>query len=123
MVDVYALTPIDRTAGTVTSQKGVAQDEQLTSQQKHENLISKVRSLEKEVILYKKGTAKRIEIGKEIHKTHERIRKLKPDGRVENLEHFIIEVIKSGMSEFQWKNTVKQAVILQKKNKPPVKAI
>lgn len=111
MKDIYARTPINGTAASVVAQAGCANTDEATPEQQRDNLLAIVAKLREELKALPKTKAtagKRKALGKRIATTNLKISKLKGKEQ-RDLTHHIIDVVKEGMTRFQWQRIVEKA--------------
>ena len=100
MVDVYGMTPINRTAGLVTGQAGCT--DELTLEQERDNLVSILKRLQEEHKRYPKNSLKRKYLGKKIHEIQMQINAIRPKLKAKGVEHFIIDILREDMTKAQF---------------------
>ena len=120
----YSRTPVNREAASVTSQSGCASDDTLTDEQKRENLVAKVKVLADEVLRYPKKSKERKALNIEKTKICLEINALRPKRKIHGLSDYIVEVVKSEVSDFQFRRIIKKASENYKEalNKPNLKS-
>lgn len=97
------LVPINKTAALVTSQGGCASDDTLTTEQKRENLVTKAKHLEKQILSLPKGSEKRKELGKVKVKLCLEINSLRPKMKCKGVTDHIIDILREELTPFQFK--------------------
>lgn len=103
------LVPINKTAALVTSQSGCASDDTLTNEQKRENLVTKVKHLENEILSLPKKSKKRKELGQVKYQLCLKISSLRPTTNRKGIEGHIIDILKEEVTAFQFKRILSKA--------------
>lgn len=103
------LIPINKTAALVTSQSGCASDDTLTTEQKRENLVTKVKNLEKEILSLPKKSKKRKELGQVKVKLCLKINSLRPRMKCKGVEGHIMDILREELTPFQFKRILSKA--------------
>ena len=103
------LIPINKTAALVTSQSGCASDDTLTTEQKRENLVTKAKYLEAEILSSPKGSKRRGELGKIKVKLCLEINSLRPKMKCKGVTDHIMDILKDELTPFEFKRILRIA--------------
>lgn len=107
-INIYAMTPANRTAAIVTSQTGCTVE--LTRDQRLENLRTKVTHLQRVIANMPKDHPKRKAVGIQISKINRQINKLRTAPRYRDVHRYIVDIVKERYTGFEWKRLVDEAV-------------
>lgn len=105
----YAREPINRTAALVTSQGGCATDDTLSDEQKRENLVTKYKALEAELMSHPKGSDKRKKIGADKFKVQTEINNIRPKRKCLGLKDHILDILREELTPFQFNSIISKA--------------
>ena len=109
MLDIYSRSPINKTAALVTSQGGCATDGTLSSEQIRENLVSKLKAIEVEILACKKGSKKRKELGKKKTALQEQVSEIRPKMKCKGVKDHILDILREELTDFEFKRILKKA--------------
>ncbi len=111
MRDIYGRQPVNKTASVVTSQSGCASDNTLTNEQLRENLVSKLKHLEDEIISTPKGSRRRRELGAKKAELCAMVNGLRPSRKCKVVKDHIMDVLREELTEFEFKRILKKAIL------------
>jgi len=105
----YGARPVNRTAGIVTNQGGCAMDGALTDEQIRENLVTKWKYLNAEIVTLDKKSPKRKALGKELAELQKKISSIRPKRKCKDIKDHILDVLREELSEFDFKRIIHKA--------------
>jgi len=109
MSDIYSRLPINKTAAVVTSQSGCATDNSLSGEQIRENLVSKLKAIESEILSCKKGSKKRKDLGKLKKSLQEQVTEIRPKKKCKGVRDHILDILREELTDFEFKRIIKKA--------------
>lgn len=110
----YDMQPINKTAALVTSQSGCATDDSLSEEQKRENLVTKLKALEVELLSHPKGSEKRKRLGAYKLTLTNKVNAIRPKMKCKNVKDHILDIMREELTEFQFKRILHLASVRAK---------
>jgi hypothetical protein len=111
MSDIYALSPVNKTASIVTSQSNCASDNTLSDEQKRENLVTKLKALEIELLSHPKGSKRRKLLGLQKIKLTKQVNSIRPKRKCKGVEAHVLDILKEELTDFQFKRILHLASV------------
>jgi len=105
----YGAKPINKTAGLVTNQAGCASDDSLTDEQIRENLVTKWKHLNAQIVALDKKSPQRKAMGKELAELQAKISSIRPKRKCKDIKDHILDVLREELSEFEFKRLIHKA--------------
>ena len=110
----YDRQPVNKTAAIVTSQSGCATDDTLSDEQRRENLVTKLKVLEVELLSHPKGSKKRKELGAHKLKLTTQVNEIRPKMKCTNVKDHILDIMREELTDFQFKRILHLASVRAK---------
>ena len=88
---------------------GWEEAEELKPEQERDCLVAKKKSVADELLKYPKKSEERKRLGMLAHDLDDKIRAIRPKSRAKGIEHYIIDVLKEDMTEFQFNKIMRKA--------------
>lgn len=109
--NIYLMQPVNKSSALVVKQSHPASD-RLTAEQEIDNLRAKSLKLQSDLSLLpkiKSNHRKRKLLGKRISETNRAICDMKGASAQRDISHYIIDVVKESMTNFQWNRVFQEA--------------
>jgi hypothetical protein len=117
MFDGYIRHPINKTAATVTSQKGCSKEE-LTPEQERENLVAKKKALVNELIKCPKNSPERKELARQVTDVEAQIHAIRPKKKAPGVENYIMDILREDLTKAQFNSLMTRAIKRMQENFP-----
>lgn len=114
MESIYHRSPVNKSASVVTSQSGCATDGTLSDEQLRENLVEKLKRIEKRILSIPKNSQERKTLGKEKLRLQNKIHEIRPAKKAPGVENCFIEVCRREFTKVQFDILMAKAVALMK---------
>jgi hypothetical protein len=108
MNDLYLMSPVNKIAAIVTNQAGCG-DGALTSEQERDNLVTKWKALQAEMLSLPKGSMRRKRKGKRLCELQEQINAIRPKAKARGVEGYFVDVCREDMQKPQFDILMRKA--------------
>lgn len=117
MRDIYSSVPVNKVAAIVIGQSGCASDDTLNNEQLRENLVSRWKKLQSELLLLPKKSLKRKALGQEMQGMQDKINEIRPAKKAKGVEGYFIDAAREALTKPQFDILMGKAVKMMREVK------